>query len=163
MKTHKHHLVPQYLGGTDDDGIVVLTITQHAMFHFCNYQLWGNWQDKVAWKGLTKQINAKEISEELKRQRNKNASISLSGVPKSEAHKKATSVANKKAYQNPEVIERCRANRPNNKAVICIDTGETYRSISEAARVTGCHRGGIMRCLKGECKQTGGMKWKFST
>ena len=127
MKTHNHHLVPKHRGGTDDDGMVSVSITQHAMFHFCEWRLWGHWQDKCAWMALTGQMNTEEISEELKKQRYKKLSEVVSGVPKSEAHKNATSIANKKAYQNEEVIERCRVSKlSKSKKVYCITTGETF-------------------------------------
>jgi hypothetical protein len=42
------------MGGTDQpENIVEVTVTQHAMFHFCNYQLWGNEEDRIAWRGLS--------------------------------------------------------------------------------------------------------------
>jgi hypothetical protein len=40
-RTHKHHIIPRYMGGPDTpENLVEVTVTQHAMFHFCNYQLW---------------------------------------------------------------------------------------------------------------------------
>jgi general stress protein YciG len=52
-RTHKHHIIPRYMGGTDDpENLVEVSVTQHAMFHFCNYQLWGNGEDRLAWRGL---------------------------------------------------------------------------------------------------------------
>jgi hypothetical protein len=49
-RTHKHHIIPRYMGGTDAvENLVEITVTQHAMYHFCNYQLWGNEEDKIAW------------------------------------------------------------------------------------------------------------------
>jgi hypothetical protein len=40
---HKHHIIPRYMGGTDgEENLVEVTIAQHAMFHYCNYQLWNN-------------------------------------------------------------------------------------------------------------------------
>jgi hypothetical protein len=58
---HKHHLVPKYLGGSDDpSNLVEVSVTQHAMFHFCNWQLCGNEQDRIAWMGLSKQISEQE-------------------------------------------------------------------------------------------------------
>ena len=52
--THKHHIIPRYMGGPDTpENLVEVTITQHAMFHFCNYQLWGNEEDRLAWIGLS--------------------------------------------------------------------------------------------------------------
>ena len=72
MKLHKHHLVPKHRGGNDEDGLVECTIIQHAMFHYCEWKLNGHWQDKLAWKGLSKQWTLPEINEEVKRQRYKN-------------------------------------------------------------------------------------------
>jgi hypothetical protein len=59
---HKHHIIPRYMGGTDDENnLVEVTITQHAMFHYCNYQLWNNVEDYVAWRGLSHQISEAEF------------------------------------------------------------------------------------------------------
>lgn len=64
-RTHKHHIIPRYKGGPDTkETLVEVTITQHAMFHFCNYQLWGNDEDKLAWKALSGQITLDEIKYE---------------------------------------------------------------------------------------------------
>lgn len=55
----KHHLYPKYLKRLDEvppwgdpDLLVEVTHTQHIMFHWCNYQLWGNPQDRVAYLGM---------------------------------------------------------------------------------------------------------------
>jgi hypothetical protein len=59
---HKHHIIPRYIGGTNaPENLVEVTITQHAMFHYCNYQLWENDEDKFAWKGLSGQISEAEF------------------------------------------------------------------------------------------------------
>ena len=59
---HKHHIIPRYMGGTDDStNLVEVTVTQHAMFHFCNFQLWNNIEDYVAWRGLSGQISEQEF------------------------------------------------------------------------------------------------------
>lgn len=60
-RTHKHHIIPRYMGGTDsNENLVEITVTQHAMYHFCNYQLWGNEEDNIAWRMLGKQITLDE-------------------------------------------------------------------------------------------------------
>jgi hypothetical protein len=62
-RTHKHHIIPRYMGGTNvAENLVEITVTQHAMYHFCNYQLWGNEEDKIAWLGLSNSINPIEAS-----------------------------------------------------------------------------------------------------
>ena len=65
-RTHKHHLVPRYMGGSNKpENLVEVTVTQHAMFHFCNYQLWGNEEDRIAWRALSGQINVDDFKLEL--------------------------------------------------------------------------------------------------
>lgn len=50
---HKHHIVPKHAGGSDDSAnIVELTPTQHAMWHFAEWQLHRRRQDELAWRGL---------------------------------------------------------------------------------------------------------------
>ena len=50
------------MGGSDDEtNLVEVSITQHAMYHFCNYQLWGNTEDYVAWRGLSGTITEQEF------------------------------------------------------------------------------------------------------
>ncbi len=64
-RTHKHHIIPKYMGGPDTpENLVEVTVTQHAMFHFCNYQLWGNEEDRIAWRGISGLINVDEIKRE---------------------------------------------------------------------------------------------------
>jgi hypothetical protein len=49
------------MGGTDAaENLIEITVTQHAMYHFCNYQLWGNEEDRIAWRMLGKQITLDE-------------------------------------------------------------------------------------------------------
>jgi hypothetical protein len=66
---HKHHIIPTYRGGSDDPvNLVAVSVTQHAMFHFCNWQLWGDKRDWLAWKGLIGEIGKEEIVRELRRE-----------------------------------------------------------------------------------------------
>ena len=58
---HKHRIVPGHRGGEYEDGNVVeLSITQHAMWHFAEWQLHGHVGDMVAWKGLAGMISKEE-------------------------------------------------------------------------------------------------------
>jgi hypothetical protein len=56
MRTYRHHLYPRYMAKKgeippwgDPDSIVEVSYTQHLMFHWCNYQLWRNEEDLVAY------------------------------------------------------------------------------------------------------------------
>jgi general stress protein YciG len=65
-RTHKHHIIPRYMGGPDTpENLVEVTVTQHAMFHFCNYQLWGNEEDRIAWRAISGQITLDEAKFEV--------------------------------------------------------------------------------------------------
>jgi hypothetical protein len=58
---HKHRIIPGHRGGKYEDGNVVeLTITQHAMWHFAEWQFHGKIEDMVAWKGLAGMITKEE-------------------------------------------------------------------------------------------------------
>ena len=55
-------------------------------------------------------------------------------------------------------------NKPrNNKPVECIETGEVFESISEAARQKNINSGGISNCCNGTYKHktAGGFHWRF--
>jgi hypothetical protein len=59
---HKHHIIPRYMGGSNaPENLVEVTVTQHAMFHFCNFQLWGNMEDSIAWRALAGIIDKEQI------------------------------------------------------------------------------------------------------
>jgi hypothetical protein len=59
---HKHRIKPGYEGGEYVEGNVIkLTITQHAMWHFAEWQRKGNWQDRVAWQCLSGAISQEEV------------------------------------------------------------------------------------------------------
>ena len=63
---HKHHIIPRYEGGSDNPcNLVELTVTQHAMWHFAEWQRKGNKEDYIAWKCLSGQMNGKEIEAEV--------------------------------------------------------------------------------------------------
>ena len=54
VSKHKHHIIPRYEGGSDfAENLVELTVTQHAMWHFAEWQRKGNWQDFTAWKMIS--------------------------------------------------------------------------------------------------------------
>jgi hypothetical protein len=110
-RTHKHHIIPRYMGGTDEpENLVEVTVTQHAMFHFCNYQLWGNEEDRLAWRGLTGQITPDEVALEAmslggkkggnKHKENKTGICGMTSEELSEAGKKGGKIAGNKCKEN---------------------------------------------------------------
>jgi hypothetical protein len=59
---HKHHIIPRHAGGSDDpSNLIELTIEEHAEAHKKLWEEHGRWQDHIAWKGLSGQIDKDEI------------------------------------------------------------------------------------------------------
>lgn len=64
---HTHHILPKYKGGSDSpSNLIKVSVTKHAMFHFCNWQLWGDKRDWLAWRGLTGEIGKEELVYQLR-------------------------------------------------------------------------------------------------
>ena len=54
---HLHHILPKYLGGTDDpENLIELTVEEHAEAHRLLFERHGNWQDYCAWMALSVRI-----------------------------------------------------------------------------------------------------------
>ena len=62
---HKHHITPRHMGGSNDkENLIEVTVERHAMFHYCNWKLWGKEEDRIAWKSLSGQITLSEAKYE---------------------------------------------------------------------------------------------------
>jgi len=59
---HKHHIIPKHRGGSDvPSNLVEITPTQHAMFHYCEWKLWGNLKDFCAYKMILGDVKNPEF------------------------------------------------------------------------------------------------------
>lgn len=68
MGTHKHHIIPRHMGGSNDpENLIELTIEEHAEAHKLLFEKHGHWQDYIAWKGLSGQIPIDELRREMTR------------------------------------------------------------------------------------------------
>ena len=86
-------------GGNKPENLIELTIEEHAQAH---YELWekhGKWEDLVAWKALSNQIDVEEIRLLALRLR-------IKGVPLTEEHRKKLSLAKKGKKQSKEAIQK---------------------------------------------------------
>jgi hypothetical protein len=64
--THKHHIIPKHIGGTDDpSNLIELTIEDHAIAHRHLWKMYGRWQDRLAWLALSGRIDKEEISRKI--------------------------------------------------------------------------------------------------
>jgi hypothetical protein len=63
---HKHHIIPKYAGGNDDEiNLVELTIEEHAEAHRKLYEKHGHWQDYLAWQGLAGLMKKEELVKKM--------------------------------------------------------------------------------------------------
>jgi hypothetical protein len=75
---HKHHIIPKYMGGSDDpSNLIELTPEQHAEAHKKLYDEHGNWQDYLAWQGLSKRMLSEDVAREASRIANTGKDMSL--------------------------------------------------------------------------------------
>ena len=53
------------------------------------------------------------------------------------------------------------AKHPQAKKVRCVETGQVFDTVTEAATEFGISTGNICKCCKGVYKQTGGFHWEY--
>lgn len=59
---HKHHIIPKHRGGTNEpSNLIEVTPIQHAMFHFCEWKLWGDYKDFCAYKMILGDVKNPEF------------------------------------------------------------------------------------------------------
>ena len=77
MGKHLHHIIPKHMNGSNDpSNLIELTIEEHAEAHKQLYEEHGHWQDFIAWKALSGQINSDDLRRELASLANKGRSLS---------------------------------------------------------------------------------------
>ena len=62
---HKHHITLTYRD-PNSSVTVEVSVTCHAMFHWCEWQLHSDKRDWLAWKGLCGEISKEEIVRQLR-------------------------------------------------------------------------------------------------
>jgi hypothetical protein len=68
MTKHKHHIIPKHMGGSNDESnLIELTVAEHAEAHRALFEQHGCWQDEVAYKALSGQINSDQARREATR------------------------------------------------------------------------------------------------
>lgn len=99
---HKHHILPKYLGGTDDkENLVELTVEEHAAAHLNLYKKFGNKEDICAFHMLSGDIEEfrKEYAylggKAIQKIRKENNLTSYGLIPGSEEQKQHASLGGK--------------------------------------------------------------------
>ncbi len=142
---HKHHKIPRYRGGGDEpENLVEVTITQHIMWHFANYKLWGDVRDKRAYKMLSGHPGEEEWIQSISQARRAQAHITRE---QTRARHAAGDFYTKEGKQ--KVLAGCkRANDARCISVKQISTGVIYPGIKPAARATHTSANTIRRDIR---------------
>jgi hypothetical protein len=75
---HTHHIRPKHQGGSDDpSNLISLTIVQHAMWHFADWQLTKTTENFIAWRGLAGKITKEQAIFEAQSLGGKKAIVKL--------------------------------------------------------------------------------------
>lgn len=105
-----------------------------------------------------------DVSDETR----KRLSVALSGRKLSDETKRKIGIASKSRKppmlgkrQSEHQKEKCRLSNPNRKSVVCVETGQVYLSISQAAKEGGTYRSHIAEVMNGKRKSAGGYTWEM--
>jgi hypothetical protein len=146
--THIHHIVPRHIGGDDSpENLIELTVEDHAIAHRHLYKMYGRWEDKVAWLGLSGQIDNQEIIRMKISETNK-GNTNLLGYKHSEESLRKISKAAKGRKLSAETRRKLSEAGKNRKPI----SEESRRKISEAKRgrkLSEEHRRKISEAKKG--------------
>ena len=108
MLKHKHHIIPKYMGGTDDpSNLVELTVEEHAEAHRVLYEQYGNWQDRIAWLSLSGQIGKDEAIQEARGAANRGRKRS----PEQIVRMKASAAKRVERWRQDGTLERANQKR----------------------------------------------------
>ena len=115
-------------------------------------------------KGRTPAMKGKHLSQETRKKLSelrKGANNPHYGKHPSAETLRKMSEASKRSYlNNPERL--LKYSEANKKAVICVETGILYSSVTEAAKSIGVTRTAISFVVRGINKTAGGYHWKYA-
>ena len=137
---HRHHVVPKHAGGSNDPSNMtcLITIEEHAEMHHYRYEMLGEWQDRLAWLGLSggigreeiRAIRAAEVRRHIKVTEETRRKISFAVRNMSDAtRKKMSDSALRRAPPSEETRKKLRNNQIGK-----ILSEETRRKMSESQK-----------------------------
>ena len=89
-------------------------------------------------------------------------SVSKKGHPVSEETREKISKANKGKKLSPETCAKMSAGRKNKRAVVCLETGQIFESVSAAARWAKVESCTVSATVNGRTASAGGFHWLFA-
>lgn len=81
MTKHTHHITPKHAGGSNDlSNLIELSIEEHAEAHKELYEIYGRWEDYLAWQGLSGMLTREELIRKVQSEAAK-ATLKKNGNP----------------------------------------------------------------------------------
>lgn len=136
---HKHHINPRYRGGGNEpENLIEVSITQHIMWHYANWCLWGDKRDWIAWKALSGKINSEFARIEAAREYMKNRVVSEETKRKMSEVKKGNSFfSGKKHTDKSKEKMRVSAIKHRAKIIYCPELNIIWDSVVYASEDLG--------------------------
>ena len=153
--THKHHIIPKHIGGTDEQSnLIELSVEEHANAHKELYEKYNRWQDKVAWQALSGMIGKEEILHEVFVNMNK-------GKKLTEEHKAKINPIGRK---QPDSQKKKVAEKLSKEYMITDPKGNTFKikNLNQFSRENGLDQSNCLKVAAGICKQHKGYIIKYN-
>jgi hypothetical protein len=161
---HKHRIVPGYEGGEyTETNVVLLTITQHAMWHYAEWTRKKNQRDLLAWKGLKGDLSKGELLKESIRVGAVSGGKKSSETGKSQENLKKVGKSTLSSNGKKTGAENLRKRCSKPIEIERISTGERFLfpSLQEASRVLKFHAGNMSEVIKGKRSKCGDFRGRY--
>jgi hypothetical protein len=120
---HNHRILPGYAGGVyKEENVISVEVVDcnrqtanHVMWHYANWCLWGNEEDRLAWRGLSGYYGKEDIIRERMRISGRRAGLKNIGRKLSESHKNSIRKSNqgkKHSQGTRDKMSQARSGRP---------------------------------------------------
>lgn len=156
MGIHKHHIVPRHMGGSDDhSNLIELTVEEHAEAHRKLYEEYGKWQDFIAWKCLSGQIESDDVRREMLR-------LMWTGQKHTEQTKEKIRTKRKLQVTTKETRDKMSKSRKGKKLTWNLNNTTPEANLKRSLKLSGKTKP-VVTCP--HCSKSGGLpqmkQWHF--
>lgn len=163
MVTHKHHIIPKHMGGSDDpDNLIELSVAEHAEAHRKLYEENGLLQDKLAWQGLLGLISTADIVHALQTEGMKGSKNPMFGKPAPNRGVKRPGVGGRKKGTKWSDKERATKEQLRSTVEYKEKMAQVYSDPKRNAKISNSRKG-LLGAALGKCWYNNGKIEKYFT